>query len=392
MTDFLKRAMELKEEAIAIRRHLHQCPEIGFELPLTTAFIKEKLTEYGCSYREICKCGIIADIGDPNGKVILIRADIDALPHMEESGEPFASTNGNSHSCGHDIHCTALLICAKMLKEIEPELKGCVRLCFQPDEEAIHGAIEMIEKGVLENPHVDAAISMHTKAQFPAGKYNVGKGNYLCSSDIFRVNITGLAAHGSAPETGIDPINIASKVIDAVQTIQTREINTLDPNVITFGSIHGGSAPNIIPDSVELTGTIRCFTASSRPVIKARFVELIEKICAVYRANAEVEFTSTTPITYNDEELCDDICRYLKEMVGETGVSTLASGVKGSDDFAYFSEKVPGVMYHVGMGMPEDGYTYSLHNPHVRFDENAIPYACAAFAQITSRWVNEHTV
>ena len=389
--DFLKRAFELKDEAVEIRRHLHQCPEIGFDLPQTTKYIKEKLTEYGCSYREICKCGIIADIGNPNGKVILIRADIDALPSREESGEPFASVNGNSHSCGHDIHCTALLICAKMLKEVESELKGCVRLCFQPDEESIHGAIEMIENGVLENPHVDAAISMHTKAQFPTGKYNVGKGNYLCSSDIFKVVITGVAAHGSAPETGIDPINIASKVIDAVQTIQTREINTLDPNVITFGSIHGGSAPNVIPDEVVMEGTIRCFTASSRPVIKKRFVEVIEQICALYRAKADVEFTSQTPITYNDEQLCDDICRYLKEMVGEEGVSTLSSGVKGSDDFAYFSEKVPAVMYHVGMGTAENGFIYTLHNPHVRFDEGALPYCCAAFAEITSRWVNENS-
>ena len=174
--DFFKRAQELKAEAIGIRRHLHQCPEIGFDLPETTKYIKEKLTEYGCSYREICQCGIVADIGNPNGKVILIRADIDALPSREVSGEPFAATNGNSHSCGHDFHCTSLLICAKMLKEVESELKGMVRLCFQPDEEAIHGAIEMIEKGVLENPHVDAAISMHTKVQFPTGKYNVGKG------------------------------------------------------------------------------------------------------------------------------------------------------------------------------------------------------------------------
>lgn len=392
MIDFFARSMELKEEAIAIRRHLHQCPEIGFDLPKTTEFIKEKLTEYGCSYREICKCGIIADIGDPKGKTILIRADIDALPSREESGEPFAAVNGNSHSCGHDFHCTSLLICAKLLKEVESELKGCVRLCFQPDEEAINGAIEMINKGVLENPHVDAAISMHTKMQFPTGKFNVGKGNYLCSSDIFRIEITGVASHGSAPETGVDPINIASKIIAAVQTIQTREINTLDPNVITFGSIHAGTAPNVIPEKVELTGTIRCFTAASRPIIKARFVELIKQIAAVYRAKAVVDFTSQTPITYNDEALCDDICRYLKEMVGEEGVSTYASGVKGSDDFAYFSEKVPSVMYHVGMGLAEDGYIYSLHNPHVRFDENALPYSCAAFAQITYRWVNEHSL
>ena len=388
MVDFFKRANELKEEAVAIRRDLHRIPEIGFELPQTTAYIKKKLDEYGLSYSEICKCGIICDIGNGNGKTILIRADIDALPHTELSGEPFAATNGASHSCGHDIHNTSLLICAKMLKEVEQDICGTVRLCFQPDEEAINGAIEMIRCGVLEN--VDAAISMHTKVPFKTGQFNVAPGNYLCSSDIFKVVIHGKGGHGSAPEVGVDPINIASKVIDAVQTIQTREINTLDPNVITFGSIHGGDAPNIIPDTVELTGTIRCFTRDARPVIKNRFVQLIEQTASLYRGSAEVTFTSQTPITYNDEALSKDIRRYLIEMVGEEGVSTEASGAKGSDDFAYYSEAVPGVMYHVGMGLPEDGYNYTLHNPRVRFDENALPYSAASFAQITVRWLQEH--
>ncbi|MBQ4093819.1 MAG: amidohydrolase [Oscillospiraceae bacterium] len=386
----MKRANELKDEAIAIRRDLHRIPEIGFELPQTTAYIKQKLTEYGCSYEEICKCGIVCNIGNGNGKTILIRADIDALPNAELSGEPFAATNGYSHSCGHDIHNTSLLICAKMLKEVESEINGTVKLCFQPDEESIHGAIEMIERGVLENPHVDAAISMHTKVPFKTGQFNVAAGNYLCSSDIFKVVIHGKSSHGSAPEVGVDPINIASKVIDAVQTLQTREVNTLDPNVITFGSINGGDAPNIIPDTVTLTGTIRCFTRDARPVIKERFVQIIEQVAALYRGSAEVEFTSQTPITYNDEALAADITRYLTDMVGAEWVSTEASGAKGSDDFAYFSDVVPGVMYHVGMGLAEDGYNYTLHNPRVRFDENALPHSAAAFAEITTRWLQEH--
>ncbi len=387
--DFLKRAKELEAEAVEIRRTLHQMPEIGFELPETTAFIKKKLEEYGCDYDEPVPCGLVVNIGNRNGRTILIRADIDALPQPELTDLPFRSGNGNSHSCGHDIHATAQLICAKMLKEIEPELKGNVKLVFQPDEESINGAKAMIAAGVLEDPHVDAAIALHTRAKFPAGKFNVGGGNYLCSSDIFTLTVKGKSSHGSAPETGIDPVNIASKIIDAVQTIQTREVNALDPNVITFGSIHGGYAPNIIPEEVVLKGTIRCFTKAGRPQVIKRFTEVAEGTAAVYGGSAEVVFESQTPITYNDGELASDIYRYLTEMTGTDNVTT-ETGNKGSDDFAYFSEAVPGVMYHVGTGVPEDGYVYTLHNPHITFDERAIPYACASFAQIAVRWLEEH--
>jgi amidohydrolase len=247
----------------------------------------------------------------------------------------------------------------------------------------------MIAAGVLEHPHVDAAIAVHTRARFPAGKFNVGGGNYLCSSDIFRVVVRGKSSHGSAPETGVDPVNIASKIIDAVQTVQTREVNALDPNVITFGSIHGGSAPNTIPEEVELRGTIRCFTKAGRPLVIRRFTEVIEGTAKLYGGSAEVVFESQTPITYNDGQLAADVHRYLAEMTGEGNVST-ETGNKGSDDFAYFSEAVPGVMYHVGTGVPEDGYVYTLHNPHITFDERCIPYACASFAQIASRWLEEH--
>lgn len=387
--DYLKRAVELQNEAVEIRRTLHRIPEIGFELPKTTSFIKKKLEEYGCSYEEPVKCGLVVNIGNGNGKTILIRADIDALPQPELTDLPFRAENGNSHSCGHDIHTTAQLICAKMLKENEENVNGTVKLIFQPDEEAINGAIAMIDAGCLENPHVDAAISLHTKAKFPAGKFNVGPGNYLCSSDIFTVKVYGKSAHGSAPETGIDPVNIACKIVDAVQTVQTREVDSLDPNVITFGSIHGGTAPNIIPEEVELQGTIRCFTKNGRPKVIRRFREVVEGTAAVFGGKAEVIFESQTPITYNDPELTADIRRYLSEMVGADMVGD-ETGIKGSDDFAYYSEKVPGVMYHVGTGVPEDGYIYTLHNPHITFDERCIPNACASFAEITTRWLDEH--
>ncbi|MEG1757856.1 MAG: M20 family metallopeptidase [Oscillospiraceae bacterium] len=390
MPDYLKRAFELDSEILEMRRYLHQNPEVGNELPKTTAYIKKKLTEYGCEFEEICKGGIVANIGNKKGKTVLIRGDIDALPHKELSGEPFASTNGYSHSCGHDIHTASLLTCAKMLKETESELLGNVKLCFQPDEESINGALSMIAAGVMENPHVDAAISMHTNLPLMAGSFNVLPGTYLSSSDIFRIEVIGKAAHGSAPENGLDPINIATKIVDAVQTISTREVTAFSPNVITFGSIHGGDAPNIIPDSCVLTGTIRNFKREPRDYVKSRFVEIVKGICSTFRAEVKVEFTSQTPTTYNNPQLTEKLVGYLREMAGEDRVFMNDLGVKGSDDFAYFSELVPGVMYHVGMGTLEEGYTYGLHNPRVRFDERALPYSAAAFAHITYRWTQDN--
>lgn len=390
MPDFLKEALAMKDETIAMRRYLHSNAEVGFELPKTSAFIKKKLEEFGIPYSEPVQCGVVANVGNGNGKTILIRADIDALPHLEESGEPFACTTGASHSCGHDIHTSALLAAAKMLKAHENEIEGTVKLCFQPDEEAINGAKAMIAAGVMENPHVDAAISMHTNLPLPTGHFNVLPGTYLSSSDMFRIIIKGRGCHGSAPENGVDPVLVGAKIVEAVQTVSTREISALFPNIITFGYFHSGDAPNIIPETAELKGTIRAFDRNSRDEVVKRFCEVVKGVAETFRAEATVTFTSQTPTTYNDPELTEKLLGYMRELVGEDIVHTYNLSIKGSDDFAYYSDIVPGVMYHVGMGTVEDGYIYSLHNPHVRFDENALPNCAAAFAHITYRWLKDN--
>ncbi len=389
MPDFFREAQEMNNELITMRRYLHAHAEIGFNLPDTTDYIKSKLTEFGIEFEEIVECGIVANVGKKGGKTLLIRGDIDALPHAEMSGETFACTNGSSHSCGHDIHTTALLAAAKMLKQHEDELCGNVKLCFQPDEESINGAKAMIAAGVMENPHVDAAISMHTCLPLEAGTFNMLPGTYLSSSDIFKIIVKGAACHGSAPENGVDPVMIGTKIIDAVQMISTREVSALLPNIITFGYFHAGDAPNIIPDTAELRGTIRTFDKDARSRVTERFVEIAKSVAETYRAEAEVVFTSCTPTTYNDPELTENILGYLREAVDEEQVQTKQLSVKGSDDFAYFSDLVPGVMYHVGMGTLEDGYVYGLHNPRVRFNESAIANSAAAFAHIAFRWLQD---
>jgi amidohydrolase len=389
--DYLKRARELAGETVEMRRYLHENAEVGNEVPKTDAYIEKKLTEFGVQYKEIGKGGIAALIGPSTGKCILIRADIDALPMKEESGMPFASKGNACHSCGHDIHTAAALTCAKMLKENEENLRGQVKILFQPDEERILGAIDMIENGVLEDPHVDVCISMHTNMLMHPGEFNCLPGGYLSSSDSFRITVKGRGAHGSEPEFSVDPILVGSEIVNNVQEISSREVSGFKTFVLTFGVFKSGEAFNIIPATAQLEGTIRCFDRETRDFVKKRLTEIAKSTAAVYRAEAEVEFPASTPVTYNDPQLTDDILRYLRESFDPAIVHSMSLYQKPSDDFAYYGEHCPSVMYHVGMGNKEDGHEYPLHNPKVWFDESAFPNASAAFAIICSRWLEEHS-
>lgn len=376
MDIFYYRAQQIADELISIRCYLHSHAESGAQLPVTTAYIKQTLEGFGCEYDEPCEGGVVARIGRGGGKTLLIRADTDALPHTELSGEPFASETGASHSCGHDIHTAALLGAARILKENEQALGGEVRLCFQPDEERILGAKKMIAAGVMQG--VDAAVGFHVNMPFPAGEFNVRPGAYLASSDMFEIVVKGEGAHGSAPENGVDPLYAAAKIVDMAQVITTREINALTPVVLTFGSFNAGGAANIIPCEATLSGTIRAFGSAAREKAKTRLVEIATGVAATLGASAEVNWSGDTPCVYNDPTLTADIKRWLAATGGEERVHERDLMLKASDDFAYYGESVPAVMFHVGAG--ECGF--GLHNPHARFDERAIPAAAAACAVI----------
>lgn len=378
MDSFYTQALAMADGLAAARRYLHSHAETGGELPLTTAYIKQTLASFGCEFYEPCEGGVVARLGARRGKTLLIRADTDALPHTELSGEPFACASGASHSCGHDIHTAALLGAARILKENESALEGEARLCFQPDEERILGAKKMIAAGVMDG--VDAAVGFHVNMPFPAGEFNVRAGAYLASSDMFEIIVTGEGAHGSAPENGIDPLYAAVKIVDAAQAITTREINALTPVVLTFGSFNAGDAANIIPCEARLSGTIRAFGEEARERAKRRLGEIAAGVAEVFRASAETRWMSDTPCVYNDPALTADITRWLALAGGEDRVHARDLMLKASDDFAYYGEKVPAVMFHVGAGEPADGF--GLHNPRARFDERAIPAAAAACAII----------
>ena len=271
---FLERAMELKEELTANRRWLHQHPELDLETKETTAFVTEKLREMGCNPVPVSPNGVLVTLGPSTGKTFLLRADMDALPIQEESGLPFASsTDGKAHCCGHDLHTAMLLGAAKLLKERESELTGTVKLLFQPGEENMKGAKAMIRQGILESPHVDAAMAIHVNSVVPTGKLLVFTGPACASSDLFTIKIKGRGGHGSTPNKTIDPLNVAAHILISLQELQARELKAGETGVLTIGSIQGGDTFNVIPSEAVMKGTIRTYSSEVQELLIRRMKE-----------------------------------------------------------------------------------------------------------------------
>lgn len=390
---FLQAAMGCKEELIANRRHLHTIPGLGFEIQETLDFVSAKLTELGIAHTPCGKAGIVATIGGKKeGKVFLLRADMDALPMAEESGEEFASTNGKMHACGHDLHTTILLGAAKLLKENEDAICGTVKLMFQPAEEVFQGADDMIAAGVLENPKVDAAMMAHVFSgmPMPTGVIAVLDGISNAAADVFTVKIQGKGCHGSMPSTGIDPLLAGAHMLVALQELHARELAVNDEVALTFGSFHAGIAANVIPDTATLSGTLRTFNEELRAHVKQRMEEIIAGLAAAFRVQATVEYTSGCPVMENDSELSTAVAGYLRELIGPQAVIPIKNMKgSGSEDFACISQQVPAVMLGIPANAP-DGNPYPQHHPKVRFDEAALPLGAAAFAHTAIRWLEDH--
>ncbi|MDD6035888.1 MAG: M20 family metallopeptidase [Lachnospiraceae bacterium] len=400
--EILQAAEQEKEQLIAWRRYLHSHAETGFDLPGTLAYVKGELAAMGITAKPCGKSGLVAELGKKNSDtVFLLRADMDGLPISEESGEAFVASNGNMHACGHDMHTAMLLGAAKLLKEREQTLSGTVRLMFQPAEELLSGSKDMIEAGVLQNPPVSAAMMIHvmTGTMFSTGTAIVSSpGVSAPAADYFTIRIKGKGCHGSSPNLGVDPVNVAAHMILAIQGVQTRELSMGERATLTVGSIKGGEAANAIPDQVELKGTMRSYSEETREYLKKRLQEIAKQTAAVFLAEAEVEFPCGCPALQNDASVSKDVLGYAKELLGDekafstqelTGGKAQGRGEKtaGSEDFSYISEKVPSVMVALAAGAAEQGYCYPLHHPSVRFDEAALPVGSALFAYSACRFL-----
>ena len=397
----LAEAEALQPQLQKWRRTIHRNPEIGFDLPKTRALVKQALTEMGYQPQDCGKAGILALAGGKRpGKTILLRGDMDALPIFEESGEVFASEiPGRMHGCGHDMHTAMMLGAARLLKAHEDELEGTVKLEFQPAEEIFQGSPDMLAHGLLEAPHVDAAVMFHVLGgmPLPLGEVLVpGGGITMASCEQYHIVVHGKGGHGSMPENCIDPITAAAHIHIALQEINARELSQNDFGVLTTGRFAAGAASNVIPDTAEMWGTIRTTDPENQSgaLIKQRMTEIAQGVAAAFRCTAEVMFSDFCPCMVVDETLSKDAFGYLSEMLGQGVMDmTALTGGKpggGSEDFAFVSHEVPTVSLFLACGGPAQGCRYSQHHPKVRFDDSVLYKGSAAYGYVAMRWLTEH--
>ena len=377
------------------RRHIHSQPEVGFELPETKEYVRAQLETMGYSAENCGKCGLTATLeGAKPGKTFLLRADMDALPIREEADVDYAARNGNMHACGHDLHTAMLLGAAKLLMDNRQELEGNVKFMFQPAEEILSGAKDMIADGALEG--VDAAAMIHVAAGVPlkAGTVIVApEGISAPGAAYFSIQVQGKGCHGAAPYQGVDALSVAAHILLALHQIHARELPAASGSVLTVGHFSGGGADNAIADSAVLRGTVRAFEDETMDFLKKRIENISRGIAASFRAEAAVTFSRECPALKNDGGLCKLALDVLPEALGQNAVFSAGpldkNGVGGSEDFAYVSRKVPSVMLSLAAGSPEEGHTYPLHHPGVTFDEDALPVGAAALAALAISYLSE---
>lgn len=387
--DYYKRALALREETVAHRRWLHSHAEVGLEMPRARQYVIEQLQSIGLTPKP-CGHGVTAELGPERGKTLLLRADMDALPMPEESGESFACPTGTeAHTCGHDFHAAMLLTAAKLLKENETALRGKVRFMFQPAEETFEGARDMIANGILEG--VDAALGCHVApGRMPVGlfMYNSG-GTMMYSVDGFRITVHGRGAHGAYPHNSIDPIHIGVHIYLALEALIAREADPGKACVLTIGNFSAGSAPNIIPSTAVLQGTLRTNDRNCREKLVRRMREVSQKTAEVYGGSAEIEMISEVPPLICDRFMTETMVGYMKELQipGLTAVPDMSASA--SEDFAVIAEKVPSVFLYLSAGYPDDRGDAPAHNPKVLFNEDVCPIGSACLAHCAARWMDE---
>ncbi len=359
----------IEPHLIAVRRDLHAHPELAFEEVRTAGVVAAELARLGIPFQEkVGRTGVVGTIeGGRPGPVLAIRADMDALPIHEQTGLPWASTiGGKMHACGHDIHTATLLGVASVLKDMAPQLAGTVRLIFQPAEEAIGGAREMIADGVLDG--VDMALGFHNSPDMPVGRFGFARGSCMAAADRLEITVTGRSGHAAHPYAAVDPIVAACHLVTQLQTVVSREQRALHPCVVTIGAIHAGTAANIIPDACTLRGTVRTLHAEARDVAEAAIGRLCEGIAQGMRVVVDMHYHRGAPATVNDDAVLDRMMAAVGAQFGD--VVTEGDPSMGAEDFAEMAQIVPAAHLRVGAGAP--GRRDRLHNSNYQPDEACI--------------------
>lgn len=388
--ELLARAQAMAERLTEDRRWLHAHAETGFDLHETFRYVWDALTELGLSLRKCGRCGIVADIGH-GSRCVLLRADMDALPIREAADVPFACPDGRMHACGHDLHTAMLLGAARLLKEQEATLGGTVRLMFEPAEELLSGAADMLENGLLDEPRPEAAFMIHvlTGLELPTGTAIVSApGVSAPAAATFELRVQGKGCHGAMPHTGVDPITAAAHIVLALQQISTRELSINQPSALTIGMLQAGETANVIPDAAILRGSMRAYDEETQGFILQRIREIAEQTAAVFRAAAAVDILNSCPTLVNDAALSDLALDALRGLLGEkhallsSQLSGSSAKSSGSEDFAAISHAVPSVMIAVAAGHPRDGHVHPAHHPKTTFDETSLPIGAAIYAAL----------
>ena len=372
--DIIQRAKELESYIIDIRRRLHQCPELQYELHETSGIVCEELEKLGVEFESgIAQTGVVAKIGSGSGKCVMLRADMDALPMEEMADVEFKSRNeGRMHACGHDCHTAMLLGAAKLLKQQESQLGGTVKLCFQPAEEGGAGGKAMCEAGVMQNPKVDKVFGLHVWPMIPSGQLTGRPGPFLASTCAFTIVVSGKGGHAAMPHLCIDPVATAAKIIVEAQTLISREQDPLEGGVISCTAIHGGDAHNVIPQDVEIRGTIRSLSSANKDHLKARLEAIATAIgeanrCTVEFKNEGIDY----PETSNDPELWQEVHAMGSSFVGDENFP-ICPPMMGGEDFAYYGAHAPTAFVALGIRNEAVGSIYGLHHPQFKADESIL--------------------
>lgn len=389
----LREVDEIMPGVVADRRHLHQYPEIGFHEFETAKFIAERLQSLGLDEVRtgIAKTGVVGILrGGKPGKVVALRADMDALPIEEETGAEYRSLNpGVMHACGHDAHVSMMLGVARLLAGKRDEIPGTVKFVFQPAEEGLGGAKAMVAEGVLENPKPDAMFGLHIWNETPSGVVQVRDTAALVASDGFKLTITGKGGHGAVPHAAIDPIAVGAEIVMALQTVISRNIDPILPGVVTIGSFRSGNAGNVIPPTAELSGTLRSITVEERAEIHRRVQQIVHGIAHAMRAEAEFAFTWGTPATINTPAMAEIVRETAIELVGPERVEDGPLKVV-SEDMSEFLNLVPGCYYFVGSNNPEKGAVWGHHHARFDIDEDAMAVGIGTMAGTALRYLQKN--
>jgi len=373
-----ERAEEFAERLITIRRHLHRNPELSGEERETTASIRSWLEEEGVRIADeyVLRTGLVAEVGQGDGPVVALRADIDALPIQEETKLDFASqVDGKMHACGHDAHTAILIGAARLLKRRESTLPGKVRLIFQPSEEKATGARQVIQSGALSD--VRAVFGLHNKPDLQVGTVGIREGALMAAADGFVVKVEGVGTHAAVPEAGIDPIVVAAHIVTALQAIVSRNVGAQESAVISVTKLHSGTAWNVIPDEAILDGTVRTFDEKVRARIRERFNQVVAGVAAAYGTRATVRWIQGPPAVVNDEALAS-VAEQVASQIGLNSIRPLPS--PAGEDFSFYQKEVPGLFLFLGTSGPNE-----WHHPGFDVDERALPLGAHLLAALAEQ-------